>query len=93
MTRSNAADGSVRFIGNAVTPSVYLSLGSRAGGEPSGTIEVFERSFVLVCAGCGSGEPPLHDVSGSVTFNAQPLPDGEVVFISENGRASEPGGA
>lgn len=30
------ADGSVRFISNAVTPSVYLALGSRAGGEPPG---------------------------------------------------------
>jgi prepilin-type N-terminal cleavage/methylation domain-containing protein/prepilin-type processing-associated H-X9-DG protein len=30
------ADGSVRFISNTVTPSVYTALGSRAGGEVPG---------------------------------------------------------
>ncbi|MCE9567541.1 MAG: DUF1559 domain-containing protein [Planctomycetes bacterium] len=29
-------DGSVRFIPNGIDPTVYLGLGSRAGGEPSG---------------------------------------------------------
>jgi len=46
---------------------------------------------ILVCCGCGPSEPALYDASGAVMFNGQPVPDGEVTFVSEDGRASAPG--
>ena len=33
--------------------------------------------------GCGSGEPPLSQVSGSVTFKGKPIPAGNVMFTPD----------
>jgi hypothetical protein len=38
----------------------------------------------LVIAGC-SHEPRLHPVSGSVTFDGQPISDGDILFITPDG--------
>lgn len=54
------------------------------------------NAMVAVCAmvfalGCGSGEPALYEVSGAVTLNGKPIPEGEVTFVAENGLVSAPG--
>ena len=38
----------------------------------------------LCIAGC-SHEPRLHPVSGSITFEGQPIPDGDILFITPDG--------
>ncbi|MBN2293266.1 MAG: hypothetical protein JXM70_12620 [Pirellulales bacterium] len=35
------------------------------------------------CLGCGSGGPERFDVSGTVTFNGQPIPAGQVFFTPD----------
>lgn len=37
-------------------------------------------TFSLASAGCGPGGPVTHPVSGNVTFDRQPVPDGDIVF-------------
>lgn len=41
-------------------------------------------SAMLVCSGCGPSGPTKHLVSGKVTFDGQPVPDGDIVFIVHN---------
>lgn len=42
--------------------------------------------FVLLCSGCGGGdgEVPTGQVTGVVTLNGQPLPDGAVSFYDDS---------
>ncbi|MEX2170800.1 MAG: hypothetical protein WD851_15895 [Pirellulales bacterium] len=41
----------------------------------------------LLVAGCGDGSPPKYPASGSVTFNGQPIPDGSIAFVPQDGRS------
>jgi hypothetical protein len=36
--------------------------------------------LLVLVAGCGSSGPKLYSVSGTVTYNGQPLPDGDIIF-------------
>lgn len=38
---------------------------------------------LVVLAGCGSGDPPRFDLSGTVTYNGKPVPAGYLVFASD----------
>lgn len=40
-------------------------------------------SLALVLTGCGGGEPPLSQVSGTVTFKGKPIPAGNVMFTPD----------
>jgi hypothetical protein len=44
---------------------------------------------LLVVSGCG-GTTTAHAVTGIVTFQGKPLPEGEIVFVAEDGKASDP---
>ena len=45
----------------------------------------------LFIVGC-SGKPRLYPVSGSVSFDGQPVPDGDIMFVSPDGvRGPDPG--
>lgn len=39
----------------------------------------------LICLGCGSGGPPLGQVSGTVTLDGEPVTNGLVTFTPEAG--------
>jgi hypothetical protein len=44
--------------------------------------------FYLALPGCGQKEPPTGEVSGTVTFKGQPLPEGMITFVNaEEGRS------
>jgi hypothetical protein len=34
--------------------------------------------------GCGGSGPKMHDVSGTVTFDDQPLPEGDIMFVPDD---------
>jgi hypothetical protein len=40
---------------------------------------------LLIVPGCGSGGPQEYQVTGSVTFDGQPVEDGEIIFFPANG--------
>lgn len=43
----------------------------------------------LVLSGCN--EPKVHTVTGTVTFDGQPVPDGDIIFLpADSGAAPEP---
>lgn len=44
-----------------------------------------------VLVGCGSADPPLYSVSGTVTFNGKPVPMGQIYF-DPDGRAGNTDG-
>jgi hypothetical protein len=39
----------------------------------------------LLLAGCSSSGPPTYDVSGAVTWNGNPLPQGDILFVPLDG--------
>ena len=39
----------------------------------------------LLTVGCGSSGPATSTVSGKVTLDDQPLPDGQIAFVTEDG--------
>jgi hypothetical protein len=46
----------------------------------------------LLLAGCGPAGPPTYEVSGTVTWNGQPLPAGDIIFQPVDGTvAPDPG--
>ena len=45
---------------------------------------------LLAALGCQEKPPPTFAVSGNVTFKGHPLPDGEIVFVGDDGKASDP---
>ena len=46
----------------------------------------------LVLGGCGPSGPETYPVSGTVTWNGQPLPEGHIVFSSEDGSVAPAAG-
>jgi len=44
--------------------------------------------LVAAIAGCDSGGTELYPVSGTVTFDGQPLPDAEILFVPADGNAN-----
>lgn len=44
---------------------------------------LFVAAAMLVFGGCGSG-PDTHEVKGTVTFDGQPVPEGQIVFESNS---------
>lgn len=44
---------------------------------------------LLPFAGCGTGGPVEYVVSGTVTFEGQPLPDGNIIFESADRKAQD----
>ncbi len=47
-------------------------------------------SLCFVC-GCGPSGPATYGVSGTVTYQGEPLPLGIVMFVAEQGPMSQPG--
>lgn len=45
---------------------------------------------LLAALGCQEKPPPTYPVSGSVTFKGQPLPDGTIMFVGDDGKTSDP---
>lgn len=43
---------------------------------------------LLLAAGCGQKGPATYPVSGTVTFDGQPIPEGRISFIPEGGKAA-----
>lgn len=46
----------------------------------------------LAAAGCGSGAPNAHTVSGRVTFGGAALPDGDIIFVPADNKAAPDAG-
>lgn len=72
----------------------YVIMSSRWTLDHSKRFMKRYRWNVMVCVvlgfavtGCSPGEsgPPRYLVQGAVTFDGQPVPDGEVLFVSEKG--------
>jgi hypothetical protein len=50
-------------------------------------ISIQVAAAALTVAGCGGGDQvPREAVSGSVTLDGQPLPDGQITFVPETGQ-------
>jgi hypothetical protein len=49
-------------------------------------------ALALAGSGCGGPGPPMHQVTGRVTFDDTPVPDGDIVFISEDAQYGAEGG-
>ncbi|MCS7304108.1 MAG: hypothetical protein NZ602_03235 [Thermoguttaceae bacterium] len=43
---------------------------------------------LVVAAGCGQKGPQTYPVSGTVTFDGQPIPEGRISFVPEDGKAA-----
>jgi hypothetical protein len=41
---------------------------------------------IIVFTGCGDKRPPTARVSGRVTYQGRPVPEGKIIFIPEQGR-------
>ena len=53
-------------------------------------------SFSIFAVGCGSSTgdlPPMFEVTGSVTFDGEPLESGSIVFDSADGQSTPVGGS
>ena len=48
---------------------------------------------LIVLVGCGSGELPRFDLSGTVTYNGKPVPAGYMVFASDSAAGNTGPGA
>lgn len=55
---------------------------------------VVSLTIAIAACGCG-GDDPLrrYSVSGTATFDGQPLPEGDIVFLPTDGKARPEGGA
>lgn len=49
-------------------------------------------AWCVLAAGCGPSGPATHPVSGTVTFNGEPMPDGYITFIPEDPTVGPEGG-
>lgn len=45
-------------------------------------------ALLLLCAGCGSGNPLTYPVTGTVTYRGQPVAVAQVMFIADAGRSA-----
>lgn len=54
-------------------------------------VALFLSVVVAACVGCSSSEVTRYDVSGTVTFNGQPVPSGSITFQPAAGNTG-PGG-
>jgi hypothetical protein len=68
--------------------------------KPSGPTKLLRRSFshfalalcacgALVVVGCGDGQPKTYPVTGTVTYQGQPVEGAQVMFTPTAGRAAE----
>lgn len=49
--------------------------------------------FLLILSGCGSSDgPATYPVSGTVTFDGQPVPSGQIIFESADGQTGSAAG-
>jgi len=48
---------------------------------------------LLLAAGCGTSGPARYPVSGTVTFNGQAVPQGQIVFMPSDGSAPPDAGS
>lgn len=46
-------------------------------------------TLALMTAGCGESGPPSYDVSGTVTFDGQPVPAGKIMFEPDRSAGNE----
>jgi hypothetical protein len=46
---------------------------------------------LALCTGCGSSGPTRHEVTGAVTFDGQPVNDGVIQFLPQDGQGSSDG--
>jgi len=44
-------------------------------------IALFTVCCAVLAGGCGPAGPETHPVTGSVTLDGQPLPDGDIIFV------------
>lgn len=52
-------------------------------------LSMLGASAALILGGCGPYEPPTYPVSGSVSWNGKPLPDGVINLFPEDGVKSK----
>lgn len=48
--------------------------------------------LALLQMGCAGGEPPKYSVSGTVTFDGNPVVDGDILFIPQQRNTATEGG-
>jgi len=48
--------------------------------------------LLIACAGCNPSGPKLAQVSGTVTWNGEPIPAGNISFFQVDGNSNEVGG-
>lgn len=41
-------------------------------------------TIALVCTGCSDGKPPKYKLSGTVTFDGKPVPEGSIMFLASD---------
>jgi hypothetical protein len=54
----------------------------------SGRILAAMGLFVFALTGCGSDEPPLYHLSGTVTFDGKPIPQGQIYFEPDGSKGN-----
>ena len=50
----------------------------------TGFVAVVLAAVMIALAGCGGSGPKTYDVSGTVTFDGQNVPTGEIMFIPDD---------
>jgi hypothetical protein len=56
-------------------------------------VPLFFTTFLLACLiGCGPGGPAVSHVTGKVTLDDAPLPDGQIIFRDPNGEIASAAG-
>ncbi len=48
------------------------------------TVGIVTTGLLLTLAGCGESGPKKYPVSGTVTFDGQELPEGDIIFFPES---------
>lgn len=61
---------------------------THSGKRPFCWAAIVLASLALSVAGCGPSYPTTHPVSGTITYQGQPVPQGTIVFYPEEGRAA-----
>ena len=51
---------------------------------PRVLISIFTAACLLLATGCGPSGPQKYPVSGEITFDGAPLPDGDIFFVPDD---------
>lgn len=85
----------VRTAGASLTKSGFLTSSEAlpATGTPCWGVLAVVLACVPLTGGCGPSGPTTYPVSGTVTFNGEPLPDGYITFVPEDASVGPEGSA